>query len=172
MGQRATLWTIGHGSADVDDLFRLLEQQQIEVLADVRSSPYSRYAPQANREAIAAVANRRGVRYVFLGDELGGQPADRAMYTRDDEPDYRKIEASELFRRGIETLTGLAGEHRVCFMCAEEDPARCHRSLLVGESLVRQGHEVRHIRHDGKIETQAEMKLRRDGGQLWLFEVA
>ena len=37
----------------------------------------------------------------------------------------------------------------VVIMCAEENPARCHRKLLVGAALEARGVELRHIRKDG-----------------------
>jgi uncharacterized protein (DUF488 family) len=43
---------------------------------------------------------------------------------------------------------------RACIMCAEEDPARCHRRLLVGRTLVARGVEVRHIRGSGALEAE------------------
>ncbi|MGB9625258.1 MAG: DUF488 family protein [Phycisphaerae bacterium] len=170
MAERLTFWTLGHSSADVDHLFHLLREQRVDILADVRSSPYSQYAPQANREVLAAVADRCGVQYVFLGEELGGRPADPAMMLPNGKPDYGKMQGTPQFQRGIQAIEELAGTHRVCLLCSEEDPARCHRSLLVAETLTRRGHQVLHIRHDGHTETHAEMKLRRDGGQLLLFE--
>jgi len=39
-------------------------------------------------------------------------------------------------------------------MCAEENPASCHRRLLVARTLVRRGVAVRHIRGTGAIETE------------------
>jgi hypothetical protein len=45
----------------------------------------------------------------------------------------------------------------VALMCGEEDPAHCHRRLLVGRVLVERGHEVLHIRGDARVETEPEI---------------
>lgn len=37
-------------------------------------------------------------------------------------------------------------------MCAEEDPVRCHRRLLVTPALRRAGAGVVHMRGDGRLE--------------------
>ncbi len=162
-------WTIGHSAAELDALFGLLTAQGIQVLVDVRSSPYSQHAPQANRELLEAVAPRHNVQYVFMGGELGGRPSDPALLLPSGKPDYYGMERTEAYQRGIAAVERLAGERRVCLLCSEEDPARCHRGLLVSETLVRNGHQVRHIRHDGSVEEHAAMVKRRTGGQLALF---
>ncbi len=168
-GEKLTFWTIGHSAAELDDLFRLLTAQGIQVLADVRSSPYSQHAPQANRDLLEAVARQHGLRHVFLGHELGGRPDDAALLLPSGKPDYARMERTEAYRRGIAALEQLARTARVCLLCSEEDPARCHRGLLVSETLVGAGHEVLHLRHDGSVETHAAMVKRRTGGQLALF---
>jgi uncharacterized protein (DUF488 family) len=169
MPENLTVWTIGHGTAELDELFRALSAHSIEVLVDVRTNPYSRYVAQANRETLAAAAAQRGLRYAFMGDELGGQPADPAHHLPNGKPDYAKMEASTAYGRGISRLLALATTQRVCCLCSEEDPARCHRGLLIAETLVRGGRTVLHLRHNGTVETHAEMTHRRTGGQLALF---
>ena len=164
-----TFWTIGHGTIELEDLFKLLAAQGVEVLMDVRSSPYSRYVPQANREVVSAAAQRKGLQYVFLGAELGGHPSDQTMVLPNGKPDYDQMAAAEHYLRGIDALVGLAKEHRVCFMCSEEDPCHCHRALLVAETLAKRGYQILHLRHDGRVETHAEVMNRRTGGQLALF---
>lgn len=167
--EKLTFWTIGHSAAELDDLFRLLTAQGVQVLADVRSSPYSQHAPQSNRELLEPAARRHGLQHVFLGAELGGRPDDPALFLPSGKPDYDKMERTQAYQRGVAALEQLARQQRVCIMCSEEDPARCHRGLLVSETLVRAGHEVLHLRHDGAVETHAAMVKRRTGGQLALF---
>jgi uncharacterized protein (DUF488 family) len=169
MSERSTIWTIGHGTAEVNDLVRLLREHGIAVLGDVRSSPYSRHAPQTNREVLAAALPRQGIRYVFLGNKLGGQPSDASLLDADGKPDYAKIAASNQYHQGIDELLQLARQSPVCCLCSEEDSARCHRGLLIAETLADAGHEVLHIRHNGSVETHAQMQERRRGGQLALF---
>ncbi len=164
-----TFWTIGHSTAELEALFGLLAAQGIQTLADVRSSPYSQHMPEVGREFVEAAARFRSVRYVFLGAALGGRPDDPSLLLPNAKPDYAKMEVTAAYRHGIDMLLELGRRERVCLLCSEEDPARCHRGVLVAETLVRRGHEVQHIRHDGSVETHAAMVKRRDGGQLALF---
>jgi uncharacterized protein (DUF488 family) len=60
-------------------------------------------------------------------------------------------------------------------MCSEEDPARCHRRLLVTRALTGRGVEVRHIRGNGSVVTEAELNSALSGeaadwGQAALFD--
>ena len=80
MSSRLAVWTVGHSNHELDEFAQLVAGEQIEFLVDVRSFPYSRYAPQFNREQLEAAITRRGVRYLFLGEELGGRPTAEDHY--------------------------------------------------------------------------------------------
>ncbi len=169
MPEPSTIWTLGHGTCTADEFCDLLTGCFIDTLVDVRSNPYSRYVPNANRENLDVLLARHGIQYVFMGKELGGKPQDPALLGPDGEPDYGKIEQTEAYRAGSDRLIDLAHAGRTCILCSEEDPARCHRGLLVAESLAERGLEVLHIRRDGSIEQHEDMTRRRTGGQLMLF---
>src|SRR5439155_1421893 len=72
------LFTVGHSNGPVEALIRLLEMHRITAIADVRSSPYSRYAPQFNREALHPLLTASGIQYVYLGAELGARRSEPA----------------------------------------------------------------------------------------------
>ena len=122
------------------------------MLVDVRSNPVSRFAPFANLRRLPPLLDQEGVRHVAMGDSLGGKPSDRSLYDESGAPDYGKIASTKAFRDGIEELLRLAEDSVVALMCAEEDPARCHRRLLIGTALVERGVTLRHIRRDGSIQ--------------------
>lgn len=44
------LYSIGHGNQSIDKFIQLLEDNGIMTLVDVRTSPYSRYNPQFNKD--------------------------------------------------------------------------------------------------------------------------
>jgi hypothetical protein len=41
-------------------------------------------------------------------------------------------------------------------MCSEKEPIECHRTLLVGQTLVELGQEVTHIHGDGSLESHSD----------------
>lgn len=116
---------------------------------DVRSNPASRWARFANRRVLPRLLDERGIRHEYMGDSLGGKPSDPAFY-QDGKPDYPKIAGGGEFQRGIAQLLELAEGASTAIMCAEEDPATCHRHLLIGPAMERHGVRLLHIRKDGE----------------------
>jgi uncharacterized protein (DUF488 family) len=169
-----TLYTIGHSSHTLEAFFGLLDAHSIEVVADVRSQPYSRYTPQYNAGALKEAVTAHGLRYSFFGDTLGGRPADEACYDAEGYVRYDKVADSDFFRDGITRLKrGLAKGLRVAMMCSEEDPAVCHRHRLIGRVLAKEGITLLHIRGDGSLQTDADLartRKEREAGQSSLFE--
>ena len=152
-----TIWTVGHSTQPVDELVALLRAARIEVLADVRSQPYSRHNPQFRRENLKASLQESGLRYVFLGAELGGRPPEPELYDTKGHARYDLMMRTERFGAGLDRLLTGAASYRVAIMCSEEDPARCHRRLLVTRALVEREVEVRHIRGNGQVMAESEL---------------
>ncbi|MGH9564229.1 MAG: DUF488 family protein [Terracidiphilus sp.] len=151
------VFTVGHSSHSWEQFADLLTSQKIDVIADTRSAPYSRFAPQFDREILQKKLVECGIRYVFLGGELGGRQADPAYYDGKGHVIYGRMKASPVFAAGIERLERGMREFRVTLLCGEEDPAHCHRRLLVGRVLAEHGHELLHIRADGRLQTDKEV---------------
>lgn len=152
-----TVFTIGHSNHPLEQLLYLLRQFGIEMLADVRSHPGSKYAPHFDRAALERSMPAAGIEYRFLGKELGGRPKSGKFYDSDGRVDYARVAESGPFLGGIDRLTGWCERSRVAVLCSEESPLACHRRLLVGRVLVDRGIVVGHIRGDGRLQTEAEL---------------
>ncbi len=146
-------FTLGHSNHDFEVWLGLLRQHRVEVVVDTRSSPYSKYVPQFDRELMHRSLEGAGIRYLFLGAELGGRPANPAYYDAKGHVLYSRIRDDAHFQAGIARLE--TGMERFCvaLVCGEEDPAHCHRRLLIGRVLAERGHTMLHIRGDGRLET-------------------
>ena len=176
-----TVWTIGHSNHTLDRFLDLLQQHRITLLVDVRSSPYSRYASQFNKEAIRQALQDRAVEYLFLGDLLGGRAEGGQFYDTQGYVLYDRLAQSPRFQRGIGRLLQAGGNSRPALMCGEEDPADCHRRLLIGRVLLGRGQCAHgrlglvHIRGDGRVQSEEEVaqeqKFRKTKGQLTLFDM-
>ncbi len=81
----------------------------------------------------------------------------RALYDANGRARYAKVAESVEFLSGIERLERGADGFRVAIMCSEEDPAHCHRRLLIGRVLIERGAELLHIRGDGELQTEAQV---------------
>jgi len=151
-GAPLVVYSIGHSNVSMERLLTLLRAHGIQILADVRSQPYSRYVPHFNRPEMEDAVERAGVRYLFLGEELGGRPVGDEFYDAQGYVLYGKVAEAPFFRKGLERLKDEAALARVAMLCSEEDPTNCHRRLLIARVLAGDGVEVRHIRGDGSLQ--------------------
>ena len=147
-----TLFSVGHSRHSAERFTTLLSAHAIERLVDVRSRPASRWTPHFAKTALSQLLAEHGIEYCFLGRELGGRPEGTEFYREDGTVDYVRRSAAPDFKAGIERLVVLARERRSVILCAEEDPAHCHRRLLVAPALCPLGIAVVHIRGDGRLE--------------------
>jgi uncharacterized protein (DUF488 family) len=143
--------TIGHSNHPIGHFLGLLREHGIEILADVRSTPASRFNPQYNRKTLEKSLADVGIAYQFLGAELGARTQDPECF-ENGRVSYRKLAATDGFRHGLERLLSLGQDSRVAIMCAEYDPLDCHRTILVGHELARRGIRIAHILRDGTLE--------------------
>lgn len=169
MSSSPSIWTVGHSNHDFEEFMRLVSGEQIEFLVDVRSYPYSRFAPHFNRDELEPALARHGVRYLFLGEELGGRPSRDEHYDADGHALYGPMAEEEPFEAAIERLVNGARSHRIGLVCSEGDPQHCHRRLLVGKVLADQGIELRHILADGTVRAEHSVALSDDGTQCSLL---
>lgn len=136
----------------MDEFLALLHEHGIQVLVDVRSAPYSRWVPHFNKRELQEAIESEGLRYLYLGQPLGGRPDNPQHLDNEGRALYYKMAHTPEFRKGIERLLTGMRDFRVALMCSEENPDVCHRNLLVGRVL-REDHavNVRHIRGDGSV---------------------
>jgi uncharacterized protein (DUF488 family) len=145
------IYTVGHSTQPFEKFLNLLQKQGVTAIADVRSAPYSRFNPQFNREELRSALKVHGIRYVFLGKELGARSDDECCYV-DDKVQYKLLAKTPLFQSGITRVIEGAETHKIALMCAEKDPLDCHRTILVARELVSRGANVTHILQNGLTE--------------------
>jgi type I restriction enzyme S subunit len=159
-GANRGIFTIGHSNSSLDAFLNQVRRHGVTTIADVRSIPYSRHFPHFNREALQASLATVGIKYVFLGDELGARPKDRACYSGDGSVDYQRLAARPQFRRGIARLMATASTERIALMCSEREPLNCHRTLLISRALAQDSVSVQHILSDGRLERHSDTEKR------------
>jgi restriction endonuclease S subunit len=152
------IYTIGHSVHSLEKLVGLLSKNRIEVLVDIRSEPYSRKVPQFNKDNLEKEIRKSGLKYLFLGKELGGRPPKHDFYDKNGFVLYSKIADSAEFKTGLERVLKGIEKFRVALMCSEENPSNCHRHLLVGRVLSDRKVRILHIRGDGEIQSDAEIR--------------
>ncbi len=165
-----TIYTIGYGQRSIGEFIDLLRRYRIQRLIDVRSAPYSKYQPDYCKAALEQTILQNGFDYLFMGNELGGRPADPQSLTNG-VVDYDKRRIQPLFLNAVETLITMARRNEsIALMCCEERPEHCHRNRLLGVSLHTKGMHIQHIDSDGACIDHEQAMHRLTQGQLDLFQ--
>ena len=169
------IFTIGHSEHRLTDFLDLLSQHRISAVADVRSQPYSRFSPHFNRDQLRQSLKSAGIRYVFMGQELGARRSEPECYS-EGKARYDLIAKTPLFREGMARIQNGACKFRLALMCAEKDPVTCHRAILICRYLRPLSFRISHILDNGQLETNEAMErrllktIRMDGGDLFNTE--
>lgn len=158
----SVIYSIGYATKTIETFIGQLKRYNINVVADVRSVPFSKRFFDYHQDRIQAHLARAGIKYVYLGKELGPRSKDPRHYKDNRQIDFERLAQSALFKDGIQRLnTGLKKGYNIAIMCAEKDPSCCHRSLLIGHYSVNSADmETHHINHDGELESQVQLAER------------
>ncbi len=153
------LFTIGHSIHSVETFVDLLKMHGVTALCDVRSSPYSRYTPQFNRESLKNELAKHHIIYLYLGTELGPRSSDPTCY-ENGKVQYNRLAGKDIFQQGLDRLRKGMMTYRIALMCAEKDPLTCHRMLLICRNLRGDDIVIRHILEDGSLEDNRDTEMR------------
>ena len=153
--EKLPLYTIGHGNRKPDEFLAMLRYFNIEYLIDVRSQPYSKFNPQFNQNDLKFFLERNGIKYVFMGDSIGGIPKDTSCYDSEGKVDYEIVKTKDFFQQGIDRLkTAYNKNIHAIIMCSESNPCQCHRSKLIGRVLNLENIVIKHIDEKGRLKDQ------------------
>ncbi len=156
-------FTIGHSNIPPERFVAMLHAQNVGAIADLRTTPFSRFCPWFSGKNLAPMLKQNGIGYRPYGATLGGRPQSVELYC-DGIADYEAMARQADFQAGLDRLIADAarghGAGRVCLMCAEREPLDCHRCLLVARALAARGFASGHILHDGTVEPQAATEQR------------
>ena len=168
-------YSIGHSNIPAERFMALLHAQNVTAIADVRTTPLSRFCPWFSAKNLKPLLEQNGVAYRSYGESLGGRPQSPELY-RDGVADYEAMAGRPDFQNGLDRLiadaTRARGDGVVCLMCAEREPLDCHRCLLVARTLAARDFGIGHILHDGMVEPHARtehrlLKLAGDASDLF-----
>ena len=144
----SVLWTIGHSTRPIEEFLGLLRTHGIQLLADVRITPYSRRNPQFHSEALARSLADVDIQYRHM-PALGGRrnslkDSVNVGWRNEGFRGYADYMQTQEFWNALEDLMATAQRLPIVIMCAEAVPWRCHRSLI-SDALVIRGWTVQHI---------------------------
>jgi uncharacterized protein (DUF488 family) len=127
------IYTIGTSTRSIEEFISLCRKFKLQAAVDIRRFPTSKF-DHFKKDNLSASLQRRGIKYSYLGDVLGGFR----------KKGYGQHVQTPEFTEGIEKLKKIASEFRTAFMCAEKFPWRCHRKF-VALKLAQDGWKVIHI---------------------------
>ncbi|MCF7918495.1 MAG: DUF488 domain-containing protein [Candidatus Cloacimonetes bacterium] len=144
--QNKMIYTIGHSNHPVELFINMLKDRGINLIIDIRSMPYSRYAGDYNKTPLKAILELDDIDYIFMGDLLGGRYTDPSLLFYDGKVDFGKVSQTDSFKKGINRIIDFVQKrHTVALMCSEKNPLECHRFAMIAPTLMEKGYEVLHI---------------------------
>lgn len=156
-----SIYTIGHSNYSIDRFVNMLRKYEIDVVVDIRGTPYSKYNTQYNKEALRNSLKELGFQYIYMGREFAAQRDNKLIYTWEGYSDFEKVINEPSFINGVERLKkGLAKGYKIVLLGAKQEPINCHRFALVGRELYKRGFDVKHIEDDLSTSSQLELEER------------
>ena len=157
------VYTIGYSGFKLDEFIEKIKEYKIDVIIDVRSSPYSQYFKEYNKENICKVLNELEGKKIYYRNyslEFGARQLDlEGNYYPKGYLDFEKFSQSENFLSGVKKLEdSMKQNYTVVLMCAEKDPFTCHRTILVARAFFKRGYKIIHLMPDGKNVTQEDIE--------------
>lgn len=153
------IFTIGHSNYTVEKLIDMLKHYYINCVVDIRGTPYSKYNIQFDKENIKYTLNKEGFIYIYMAKELAAKRENKISYNNEGYSDFEKVVYENEFINGIKRLKdGCTKGYRIALLGAMQDPIRCHRSILVGRALRKEGFNVKHIIDDYSIISQDKIE--------------
>lgn len=152
------IYSIGHGNRSWAAFIDLVKSYNGRYLIDVRSFPRSKYNPDFNKENLELACEKEGIKYLFMGDTLGGKPKKKTLYDREGRADYTLMSGEDDYKASISRLQKASKlDENTFIMCSELCPSQCHRSKLIGKTLVELGIPPIHINKQGKGMSQEDV---------------
>lgn len=170
-----TIRTVGHGTADADELGEVLRGAGVTEVVDVRRFPGSRRNPQFSADEMAIWLREHDVGYRHL-EPLGGRrtlgPDSANVGLRNEQfRAYADHMATDEFTGGVQELLGIATEESVAVLCSESVWWRCHRRLLADHLVLVHGVVVEHLFHDGRLTRHDPTSEARRAGEHVIYDV-
>lgn len=152
-------FTIGYGDYPIELFLYFLQKTGIDTIIDVRSSPYSKYNHDFNRDNLEKSMIKNHIDYRYMGDKIGGRYSNPSLLFPDGTVNYQKVQSTEQFQDGIsQVLSIISSGKKITLMCAEKEPERCHRFALISRVLQSKGIKVIHVRPEIKLQANEDLE--------------
>jgi len=141
-----TIYTVGHSNLTFMRFLSLIQANNISHIIDIRSIPYSRYAPWSNKSRLPDILRPFHIQYTYLGHKLGGKKPSLKNLQK-----QQGVTSQENYDDAIQTLLHISMRDNLALLCTEEDPAHCHRQHIIAQTLLDSNVKVIHILKNGNL---------------------
>lgn len=156
-----TVYSIGYSGFSIEEFISALKAHNISLVVDVRSSPFSNYFPEYNKDSLEQTLRTNGIYYRNYAQEFGARQESKKFYCKEGYLDFDVFAQSDVFLCGLNKLCkSMEQNYTFALMCAEKDPINCHRTILVARAFFDRGYEVLHILSDGGTVSQEVINKR------------
>ncbi len=151
--------TVGHSTLPIETFLKILQDNDIRWLVDIRTIPKSRHNPQFAQENLGKSLIKAHIDYRWQ-KSLGGlrhtlKDSINAGWRNASFRGYADYMQTPDFDAAMDELLAASPDAQTTIMCAEAVPWRCHRSL-VADALIVRGIEVEDIYYDAKGHSRRE----------------
>jgi uncharacterized protein (DUF488 family) len=142
------LFTLGYEKRTLEEFLALLQEARIDVVVDVRDTPWS-HKPGFSKRPLSERVTRAGMSYVHAG--FAGNPKSLRSAAKDNDEALRLYaEHLGLHPEILDQLDALLGPlrsqgKRACMICFERHPRDCHRGILAEAWARPRGIGLRHL---------------------------
>jgi uncharacterized protein (DUF488 family) len=157
------LLSVGYGNRTFDGFLDLMRQHQVTHVVDVRSVPYSNYQTEFRQENLQRLLPGAGLKYVYMGDSLGGANVRASLDGNPDAAAFRDLGLDRLVKALV------IPDAVVVLMCGCLMPDKCHRGETLGRFLLAREIEYVHLDREGALVGHEAMLMKATGGQGSLF---
>jgi uncharacterized protein (DUF488 family) len=165
-----TLYTVGHGNRTLEEFLALLRGPGIQALVDVRAQPHSGRNPQFSETSLRPALEAEGIQYHWAGRQLGGrrppQAVTRHLALAEDLRGYADYMDGAAFRQAALQLQRMATQGATAILCAERDPAHCHRRLIADYLTLRAVRVIHLLAAGEQREHGLSPEARRESAEL------
>ncbi|MBL8230818.1 MAG: DUF488 domain-containing protein [Bryobacterales bacterium] len=129
--EKADFFTLGYTGRKTEEIIRLLKENGVRTLVDIRKNAVSMYRPELSKGNLARLLEEHDLLYAHVPDL--GVPRD--VRAKAIEAGSREVIWQWYDRNVAGSMLSLhffmnGFEHPVALMCAELDPHECHRHRL------------------------------------------
>lgn len=169
-------YTIGYSGLKINEFIDRLKTRNINCVIDVRSSPYSKFVPEYNRENLKKFFKENKIYYLNFDKEFGARRIEEEVYSNEGIVDFNKTINLDIFKKGLDRIQKGLEKYNIVLMCSEKQPKECHRFSMLSKGLKKIGVETIHILEDNSeiknstLEKIVVNKFFPNNSQISLFE--